>query len=224
MTCPYEQAEYNAVLNDALARAEQKPVPDPLDLHQAHTMALVQVMMSRAAAALRAERLVEAIQATGKNYRMESPRVSPYLDAFTRMTREYRAFRKLLDPPTRTARDAADSSPVDALARNAARTEHDTDLAPEAQQAMHVPSDPLGDHARRCVQRAARHAALSQDLGLMLQLTEAYAASPEVAAGCEAPILRAYRPNRPAAQREDLGATVARLRPAFEAARDPPPR
>jgi len=51
MTCPYEQAECSAAFNDALARAEQKPAPDPLDLHQAHTMALVQVMMSRAAAA-----------------------------------------------------------------------------------------------------------------------------------------------------------------------------
>ena len=222
MTCPYEQAEYNAVFNDALARAEQKPVPDPLDVHQAHTLALMQVMMSRAAAALRAARLVEAIHATGKNYRMESPRVSPYLDAFTRMAREYRAFRKLLDPAPRAARDAAESSPVDALARNAARTEHDTDLAPEAQQAMHVPSDPLADHARRCVQRAARHAALSQDLGLMLQLTEAYAASPEVAAECEAPILRAYRPKRQVLQREDIGASVGRLRAAFEGGRDPP--
>jgi len=222
MTCPYEQAEYNAVFNDALARAEQKPVPDPLDVHQAHTLALIQVMMSRAAAALRAERLVEAIHATGKNYRMESPRVSPYLEAFTRMAREYRAFRKLLDPAPRAARDAADASPVDALARNAARTEHDTDLAPEAQQAMHVPSDPLADHARRCVQRAARHAALGQDLGLMLQLTEAYAASPEVAAECEAPLLRAYRPKRQVLQREDISASVARLRPAFEGARDPP--
>ena len=120
MTCPYEQAEYNAVFNDALARAEQKPTPDPLDLHQAHTLALLHVMMGRAAAALRAQPLIEAIRATGNNYRMESPRVSPYLEAFMRIAREYRAFRKLLEPAPRSTQDAAERPPVDALERNAA--------------------------------------------------------------------------------------------------------
>ena len=221
MTCPYEQAEYNAVFNDALASAERKHGPDPLDLHHAHTVALLHVMMSRAAAALRAYPLVDAIRATGKHYRMESSRVSPCLDAFIRIAREYRALLRLLEPAPRSARDAAERPPVDALARNAARTQHDTDLEPEAQQAMHVPSDPLGDHARGCVQRAARHAALGQDLAMILELTEAYAASPELAASHEPHVVRAYRPRRQVLQPEAISDVVARLRPAFAHLRNP---
>ena len=217
MTCPYEQAEYNAVFNDALASAERKHTPDPLDLHHAHTVALLHVMMSRAAAALRAYPFVDVIRATGKHYRMESSRVSPYFDAFIRIAREYRALLRLLEPARQAARNPAERPSVDALVRNAARTQHDTELDPEAQQAMHLPSDPLGDHARRCVQRAARHAALSQDLAMILELTEAYAASPELAACHERGVLRAYRPRRQVIQPEAVSDLVARLRPAFAA-------
>ena len=51
-TCAYEQVEYNAVVTDGQARLDGLAHPDPRLPHLLHLVALLQVMMSRAANAL----------------------------------------------------------------------------------------------------------------------------------------------------------------------------
>ncbi|MFA6241067.1 MAG: HGGxSTG domain-containing protein, partial [Candidatus Hydrogenedentales bacterium] len=47
--CPYQLTEYNTVLTDALAIVESQPHPNPMGLHAAHNVALLQVLISNAA-------------------------------------------------------------------------------------------------------------------------------------------------------------------------------
>ncbi|HIJ65265.1 MAG TPA: hypothetical protein HPP77_04870, partial [Candidatus Hydrogenedentes bacterium] len=98
-TCPYEQTEYNTVLTDVLAKIELSPDPDPLDKHNAHTLALLHVMMSRAATALRNQQLIETTTATTDTYQMQSSRQDPCLQAYLRIASEYRRFHAILDYP-----------------------------------------------------------------------------------------------------------------------------
>ena len=60
--------------------------------HLAHQVALLQVMMSRAAAALSVQPLVETTRASSDTYQLESSKMSPALYAFLRIAREYQRF------------------------------------------------------------------------------------------------------------------------------------
>ncbi len=51
-TCPYQLAEYNTVLTDALAVVESQPHPNPMGIHAAHNVAMLQVLVNAATAHL----------------------------------------------------------------------------------------------------------------------------------------------------------------------------
>ena len=65
-------------------------------LHLVHTVALLQVMMSRAATVVSTERFTEKTSASGENYKMESSKVSASLEAFLRLAREHRQYHREL--------------------------------------------------------------------------------------------------------------------------------
>ena len=79
-------------------------------LHLVHTVALLQVMMSRAAAVVSTERFTEKTSASGENYKMESSKVSASLEAFLRLAREHRHYHREL---TRTVDLLPEPKPQD---------------------------------------------------------------------------------------------------------------
>jgi len=149
-TCPYEQTEYNAALSDALARAATKFRPDPLDRHIAHTFALLQVMLDRAAIALRNGPLVDEVTASSAAYTMASSKPSAHLEAFLRITAEYRRVAALLTP-----RNPVEPAPEQVLDRNW-QTVADTKLTPEAAVEMHREPFSIDPEAKRYVRQAVR--------------------------------------------------------------------
>jgi hypothetical protein len=105
--CVYETLEYEAVVASYLPSEESAAgagggaapsvwdMPTPqvaagVNPYLVHTLALLQVMVSRAAAALGGGGLCETVAATGEHYQMESTKVSAALEAFLRLSREYR--------------------------------------------------------------------------------------------------------------------------------------
>jgi len=101
--CVYEQTEYDRLIDHYTAKG------DAVDLHLAHTVALLQVMVSRAAAALSLDGFTETTRATGADYTMESSKMSAALQAFLRLAREHRQYRGELMREISAAEDKAAS-------------------------------------------------------------------------------------------------------------------
>jgi hypothetical protein len=96
-TCPYEKAEYDTAVAAALTRARKSDAPNPtLD---AHTLALLQVMITRAALAIRNTPLAHdmGIIVEGMSCPTETKPNAHFL-AFTRAVAEYRRFTTILKP------------------------------------------------------------------------------------------------------------------------------
>ena len=96
--CVYEQTEYDVLIDHYHERLKQElgeyrvhrsaagtvnlsptadePGPAPPDVHLIHTVALLQVMVSRAAAALSVDGFTETTRASGAEYSMESSKMS----------------------------------------------------------------------------------------------------------------------------------------------------
>jgi len=88
--CVYEQTEYDRLVDHYIGKGEG------VDVHLAHTVALLQVMVSRAAAALSLDGFTETTRASGAEYSMESSKMSAALQAFLRLAREHRQYRREL--------------------------------------------------------------------------------------------------------------------------------
>ena len=105
--CVYEQTEYDALVEHYVGMGEA------VDVHMAHTVALLQVMVSRAAAALSVDGFTETTRATGEHYSMESSKMSAALQAFLRLAREHRQYRRELMQEVAAAVDkTASQQPV----------------------------------------------------------------------------------------------------------------
>lgn len=174
-TCPFEQTEYNTALSDALDRVSRNPRRDGLDLHIAHNLALVQVMLNRAAVALRNAPLVDETAAPGGACLMKSSKPSAHLDAFTRIAREYRHFAALIkssepaEPELSEYCDTASRMSVD-TGLDAGNEEH---LHPVASQAV-----PL--QARRYVRQAVEHASVGDETAALYAATDAMQIAPNM--------------------------------------------
>jgi len=95
-TCPYEQAQYNCALADALDLAHRVAEIDPFHIHIAHNVALLQVLINRAALELRNQTMAPKTRAASPNYSLEQQHVSPLVTAITRIGAELRKFHALL--------------------------------------------------------------------------------------------------------------------------------
>jgi glucans biosynthesis protein len=82
-TCVYEQEEY-AVITEEL---EENSTADP---HFRQHLAILQILLNRAAHALSVQTLTEHTTVTGANYNMDTAKVGAALDAYLRIAREYR--------------------------------------------------------------------------------------------------------------------------------------
>jgi len=105
--CVYEQAEYDRLVWHYAGMGEA------VDVHLAHTVALLQVMVSRAAAALSIEGFTDTTRATGEQYSMESSKIGAALQAFLRLAREHRQYRRdLLHEIAAAAEKTANQKPL----------------------------------------------------------------------------------------------------------------
>jgi len=189
-TCPYEQAQYNAVLTDALAAAQYQPHPTPLDTHHAHHLALLRIMVDRAATALGAQPLFHTTTATGEHYEMSTTKLNPCLQAFLRLSAEYRAFTKTIRPTKRQL------PPVPSVIEHDARTRCDTDLDPDAQAYGHPASLPILDAAQRYIDHALDRAAQGNGAQTLQAYQSARQIDPDLAQKYQEEVLERYRPRK----------------------------
>jgi hypothetical protein len=145
--CPYEKTQYDAAVTDTLPRVPATVCgePHPFYRHLAHQLALLQVMMTRAGAAmaLNADSLpsTEGEEKAGTQ-RNGQPVADPHLTAFLRISSEYRRYVKLAEAP-----DSGGMSNT-GLAEQCRRSEHDTSLEPEHQAGLDQ-TTPLADQYAR---------------------------------------------------------------------------
>jgi hypothetical protein len=187
-TCPYDQTTYNTALSDALAAAQRKPNPSPLDIHYAHNLAMLQVMLNRAAAELSQADLVEHVNASSENYNLQSSKPSAQLTAFTMLSREYRRFASLLEPRTPT-----DPEPEEILQQEDRRAA-DTTLDPGRLDDLNPPESRRSVLAMRCIRKAIEHARQGRDVEAMRACQDAYVLDPDIAVEREYDVAAAYRP------------------------------
>ncbi len=140
--CPYEAAQFQTALSDLLAA-----LPGDAGSHLpqlVHQVALQQVMMQRAAAAMGVTSLTEETHVESGTYRMDSAKPAAALAAYTRLAAEHRRglglLLKALDQEHRNG--ALGLSDVEVRRRAV-----DTEVTPEAQAEL----DPAHDE---CVARA----------------------------------------------------------------------
>jgi len=121
-TCPYEQTEYNALVTDGMSLVERRADANPLDKQAVHMLALLQVMMSRAAATLGTHKLTQMIVTV--NCQRHDERMNPAFAALMRLMWEYRHVRRLLPDSD----NGAGATP-ESVAKQVLRMEADTDRA-----------------------------------------------------------------------------------------------
>jgi hypothetical protein len=135
--CPYEVAAYNAALTDAkaglAARVEKEnslsrepaSAAQPMADQAACTLAILQVMLLRASAALAVRPMVDVSVVTSEKYNMHAAKPSAHLQAFMRISSEQRRYLRLyaMDVPAPTS----DTT----LFEQDHRAQNDTSLLPE---------------------------------------------------------------------------------------------
>jgi len=126
-TCPYETTLYQVAVSDALARLDTHAATDPMHRHLAQQTALLSVMMQRAAIAMGEHHIADSTVVTGEKYQMNTKKESPYLQAYLRLSSEYRRFLKLIEADD--VRRPTDKE----IQRQDQRNQVDTSLTPEDQ-------------------------------------------------------------------------------------------
>ncbi len=94
--CSYELAEYNATVTDAMQRTCAN-ADNAFGLHLAHQIALITIMVSRAARALAVKPFTEKMEQSAENYYMSVDKPSAALVAFEKLSRELRRWIAMLD-------------------------------------------------------------------------------------------------------------------------------
>ena len=96
--CPYETTQFQIALTDAEQRLHRFRAPDGLEHHIAHQVALLQVMVTRAAAALSVAPLIQHTHVKSGDYTLDTAKPAAALTAFSRLSSEYRRYLALLVP------------------------------------------------------------------------------------------------------------------------------
>jgi hypothetical protein len=200
-TCPYEQAEYNTVVTDGLAHAGRK---SPLAKHLVHTIALLQVMLSRASVAVREGMLTEDVHS--KDSTVLSSKPSAALQAFLRIAGEYRRFVTLLERPAwaDTSNAIEELPSAESVNEYRERCAHDADLEPAHQAEMAPEEDPAVDLAQRYLGRALDCAAEGKDVALIECFGRAFELAPELARAWQGKLGLIYRPKGGFMSRENV--------------------
>jgi hypothetical protein len=95
-TCPFEQAEYSAVVTDALRRT-QKQHENAWGMHVAHQVALMTVLVGRAARALSTRPFVDKHESYHNEQLVLTERPGALFIAYDKLSRELRRWTILLE-------------------------------------------------------------------------------------------------------------------------------
>jgi hypothetical protein len=214
-TCPYQLAEYNTVVTDALAIVESQPHPNPMGIHAAHNVAMLQVLVSSAAAQLtQAPNLWPSEDPNPHtpnpnthtlNPNPQTPNPNAIL-AFTRLMREFRASLKLLHAPAhpplfRQNNNGAPPSP-DGILRHAQRIQHDTGLDPDSLADAQLPPQTPETHAKAYIQRATLAGGQGRDIEMCEAFDEAGRIDEAYAESERDHVLASYRPAKQSVSQE----------------------
>ena len=94
--CPYEEAQYNCALADALDLSCCVGKMHPFAIHVAHNIAILQVMLGRATTEMRNTTLVAETHAQSDKYTFSHEQVRPHITAMSRIGSELRKYIALL--------------------------------------------------------------------------------------------------------------------------------
>ncbi|MCX5771155.1 MAG: hypothetical protein NTZ09_12925, partial [Candidatus Hydrogenedentes bacterium] len=132
--CPYEQAQYNTALADALDLSCAVGRIHPFAIHIAHNIAILQVMLGRAATEMRNANLVSETRAQSDKYTFNHEQVRPHITAITRIGGELRKYLAFLakSAPTETKWD---------FYQDRRRWLRSTEPGPDPDQFQYVPPD-----------------------------------------------------------------------------------
>ncbi len=210
-TCPYQLTEYNTVLTDALAIVESQPHPSPMGIHVAHNVATLQVLISNAATQLVAASQVAEASQLAEACSSESPQSTPTLaerglpgpnpnalNAYLRLSREFRASLKLLygpgyHPLNRQKHSAAPPTP-EGINRHLQRLQRDTAVDPDSLIDAQLEPQSAQTHARAYLQEAALVGGQSLDVDMCEAFDQAALIDEPFADSERDHILACYRP------------------------------
>jgi hypothetical protein len=159
--CPYEKTQYDAAVTDALPRVPKTVCsqPHPLYRHVAHQYALLQVMMTRAGAALALSADSNPLTTSGEGasgqQKSQLKGGCPHLTAFLRISAEYRRYLKLVEVEERQGLTETD------LLEHRRRAGHDVSQEPEHQVELDQ-TEPLVDQFAAEVVDGAWHEVRNQ--------------------------------------------------------------
>ena len=88
--CPYETAHYETAVTDNLARMNVPVDADPRRRHSAYELAMVQVMVMRAASAMAVNDLLDVRVNNKQSDHAATKKVGAYTEAFLRLSSEFR--------------------------------------------------------------------------------------------------------------------------------------
>ncbi|GMW02160.1 MAG: hypothetical protein AMXMBFR84_32960 [Candidatus Hydrogenedentota bacterium] len=186
--CPYQRLEYNTVLTDALAVVETQPHPNPMGLHTAHNVAMLQVLANAAATTV-------ANAATPW-----SPDTPAMITAYVRLMRELRASLRTLHAPAHTPLNRQKHTPApptpEGILRHAHRMQHDTSLDPATLQALQLPPQSPQTHAKAYIQQAIQAAGQGRDIEMCQAFDNATLLDQPYAQSHRDHILACYRANK----------------------------
>jgi hypothetical protein len=94
--CPFEEAEYNNALADALDLSCCVDKMNPFRIHIAHNIAILQVMLGRATTEMRNANVVSETRAQSDKYSFSHEQVRPHITAISRIGAELRKYLTFL--------------------------------------------------------------------------------------------------------------------------------
>ena len=191
--CPYEQAEYNATLNDAIFRTNCTRNADPLALHLAHDIATLRVMATRSLAVLANSSFIETNEAQSDTYHATTTKPATALTAYLRISAEFRRYLELLETenPTQPC-----GSPEYVL-RATQYQQNDTSLHPDDQIQDTPRTGPRYRAAQTAIERAIEGAWRGQEARMSEAYQYALQLAPQYTISQTPRILRNYKPTEP---------------------------
>ncbi|MFA6242019.1 MAG: hypothetical protein WC655_13885, partial [Candidatus Hydrogenedentales bacterium] len=196
--CPYQLTEYNTVLTDALAIVESQPHPNPMGLHAAHNVAMLQVLVSTAASYMAQCSPWSTAPASPESDAPGNDANFNATNAFFRLMREFRASLKLLGNPAhaplnRQKQGLTHPTP-EGILRHAQRVQHDADLDPDALAGAQLEPQTIQTHARSFVQQAALAGGEGHEVEMYWTYDNAAALDEPFADSQRDHVLASYRP------------------------------
>ena len=196
--CPYEQAEYNATLNDAIFRTNCTRNADPLALHLAHDIATLRIMTTRSLAVLANSPLIETTEAHSETYHATTTKPATALTAYLRISAEFRRYLELLEAES----PKQGCSNPEYILRETRFHENDTSLHPDDQIQDTPKTGPRYTAAQYAIDEACHQARRRDESQLRQAYQQALQLAPQYAISQHPRILRNYPPPEPPTKRK----------------------